>query len=105
MRFCQKGSALLARHNGESIQIEPWGPDALRVRSTMLPALEERDWALTQEPSPCTPTITLTEEDFWVGDGTFTKVPSASIENGRIRATINFAGVLTFYRDGEKILQ
>ena len=105
MRFCQQGSALIARHNGELLRIEPWGPDALRVQSTMLPELEDQDWALTEEPSPCSPTITLTEEDFWVGDGTITNVPLASIENGRIKATVNFAGVLSFYRDGKLLLQ
>ena len=105
MVFLQEHNALIARHNGETLRIEPWGPDALRVRAYMYENKSCRDWALTETPAPAQCAVTIGEEDFWVGDGTISKTPCAEIVNGRIRATVNFAGVISFYRDGALILR
>ena len=105
MIFLQEHNALIARHNGETLRIEPWGPDALRVRAFMYENSSDRDWALTEPPAAARSTITISEEDFWVGDGTVSKTPCAEIRNGRIRATVNFAGVISFYRDEKLILR
>ena len=105
MIFESIGGALIARHQGEILRIEPWGPDALRVRATMLPAIQGEDWALTEKPAPSQSKITLTEQVLREGDGTDSHNPYAIIENGRIRAEVNFAGVITFFRDGVKILR
>jgi alpha-D-xyloside xylohydrolase len=105
MIFLQEHNALIAKHNGETLRIEPWGPDAFRVRAFMYENSSNRDWALTDPPAATKCTITIGEEDFWVGDGTVSKTPCAAIENGRIRATVNFAGVISFYRDGKLILR
>ena len=37
MRFQTKNGVLIAQVNGETLRIEPWGKDSLRVRATMLP--------------------------------------------------------------------
>ena len=105
MIFLQENSALVAKHNGETLRIEPWGPDALRVRAFLYENGSGRDWALTETPAAAKSAVTIGEEDFRLGDGTFTKRPRAEIVNGRIRATVNFAGVVSFYRDGELILR
>ena len=105
MIFLQEHNALIARYNGETLRIEPWGPDAFRVRAFMYENSSNRDWALTEPPAATKSTITIGEEDFWDGDGTVSKTPCAAIENGRIRATVNFAGVISFYRDGKLILR
>ena len=105
MIFLQEHNALIAKHNGETLRIEPWGPDAFRVRAFMYENSSNRDWALTDPPAATKCTITIGEEDFWDGDGTVSKTPCAAIENGRIRATVNFAGVISFYRDGKLILR
>ena len=63
------------------------------------------DWALTETPETTKCTVTIGEEDYWVGDGTISKTPCAEIVNGRICATVNFAGVISFYRDGSLILR
>jgi len=105
MIFLQENNALIARHNGETLRIEPWGPDALRVRACMYDNGSAHDWALTETPETTQCAITIGEEDFWVGDGTISKTPCAEIVNGRIRATVNFAGVISFYRDGSLILR
>ena len=105
MLFLQENKALIAKHGGETLRIEPWGPDALRVRAYMYDNRSERDWALTEGPEATDCTVTISEEDFWVGDGTISKTPCAEIVNGRIRASVNFAGVISFYRDGGLILR
>lgn len=48
MQFIQEQNALVCRRQGETLRIEAWGRDALRVRATMYPQLSGRDWALTE---------------------------------------------------------
>ena len=105
MIFANENGALIARRMGETLRIEPWGRDALRVRATMLPAIEAQDWALTETPEPVAATIGIGEEPFRAGDGTMETRPVASIRNGRLKAVVNFAGVISFYRDGALILR
>ena len=105
MRFENDHGALVCRHNGETLRIEAWGRDSLRVRSTMLGRFTDEDWALTEPPAPTQPTVQITQVDHWVGDGTTDKRELASITNGRIRAEVNFVGIVSFYRDGELILR
>ena len=91
-------NALLCKRQGETLRIEPWGRDALRVRATMEPEIREKSWALT-EPSDSVAEIQISEEPHWVGDGTWDTRPTATICNGRIKAAVNFAGVISFFRD------
>ena len=65
MIFLQENNALIARHNGETLRIEPWGPDALRVRAFMYENSSAHDWALTEIPETTQSAITIGMEDFW----------------------------------------
>ena len=85
MQFAQEKNALLARRGGETLRIEPWGPDSLRIRAWMYDSRSGADWALTEPPAPAKARIRIGEEAERLGDGTFKKVPHASVENGRIR--------------------
>ncbi len=105
MRFEKGKGTLVARCNGETLRIEAWGKDSLRVRATRLWEFTEQDWALTEEAGPQESVVEIHEEDYLGGDGTVDRKQAASITNGRIRAEVNFRGVLTFYRDGKKILR
>ena len=105
MRFEKDGNALIAQTNGETLRIEPWGADSLRVRSTMFSSFKDLDWALTETPGKCDAKITIEEEDHWVGDGTIDTRPIAAITNGHIKAVVNFAGIITFYKDDKQILR
>ncbi len=105
MRFENAGGALVCRHNGETLCIQAWGKDSLRVRSTMQSAFTGNDWALTETPAPTQPTVEIRPVDHWVGDGRIDQREEASITNGRIRATVNFAGIISFYRDDKLILR
>ena len=104
MQFETANGVLIARNGGEMLRIEPWGKNSLRVRATMLPELSNQDWALTETPESSHAEVECHEVDHWVGDGTIDKRESASITNGRICAVVNFAGVITFYRDGKQFL-
>lgn len=105
MKFENDNGALVCRHLGETVRIESWGKDALRVRASLSPALTENHWALTEPTAKCSATVAIEEEDHWVGDGTVDKKQIASITNGRIKAVVNFAGIISFYRDHELILR
>ena len=102
MQFLAEGNALIARRGGETLKIEGWGRDSLRVRAVMYEGWTGNDWALTETPEETRCEIRIGTENNPDGDGT---VPCAEIANGRIRATVNFAGVISFYRDGKLILR
>lgn len=91
MRFFQEPAALIGKAGHETLRIEAWGANSLRVRSTMNPAFEAYDWVL-QAPQSQEATVLLQD------DG------SASIENGAIKAVVNRAGVISFYKGDKRIL-
>lgn len=105
MIFENQNGALVCRHLGETLKIEAWGKDSFRVRASMSPTFTENAWALTESVEKCDVQITIEEEDHWVGDGTIDKKEIASIVNGRLKAVVNFAGVISFYRDHKLILR
>ncbi len=106
MEFIVKDQKLICKKGGETLLIEPWGKDALRVRSTMLPNLTGNDWALSENvPASSDVEVKTFEIDHWVGDGNIDKRTNASIRNGRIRAEVNFVGIISFYRDDELVLR
>ena len=105
MKFTAEKNALTARRGGETLRIEGWGKDSLRVRSVMYEGWTGNDWALTEMPEESKCEIRIGTEQNYNGDGTWSPVPCAEIVNGRIRATVNFAGVISFFRDGKLILR
>ena len=105
MKFVKDGSALLCLHQGERLRIEPWGRDSFRVRATMGQALTGHDWALTEPVAPDQAQIVIEEVDHWVGDGTLDKREQATITCGRIKAVVNHAGILSFFKDDALILR
>lgn len=78
--------------NQETLLIEPWGENALRVRAWKQAQPPQQDWALTQ---PHTATATCTQTP----DG-------ARITNGKLTLTLTNGGKLTAYdRHGAKLLE
>ena len=93
MIFTGSDQALLIRHQNELLLIEAWGRDSLRVRATLYTDFTNRNWALSEAPCTCGNVSIQINED------------TASIQNGRIKAFVNPAGVLSFFRDGELFLR
>ena len=90
-RASQEGVALLHRHGSETLRIEPWGRDGLRVRATVSPCILDTPWALTVPVSQ---------------DAAVEIAPDhATIRNGRISARIDDirtqTGRLRFFRGAE----
>nr|WP_297770229.1 TIM-barrel domain-containing protein [uncultured Butyrivibrio sp.] len=105
MEFICKENALICRRQGETLRIEAWGEDSLRVRATMNRDFTGRNWALTEkikETKAVVKTYIVPEK---TGEGTIAENEWASITNGRIRAEVNYAGVLSFYRDDKLFLR
>lgn len=105
MQFLNENGVLVARKGGEILRIEGWGKDALRVRATKLPEIQNLDWALTEEVdhAPCEVEIrSWKKPSVWGGEE---QHETAVIRNGMISAKVNDAGVITFYKKGEKILR
>lgn len=89
--FLEAKNALVFKKGNETLMIEPWGENSLRVRSTLDPAFIDRDWGLTEKINHGTAKITV--------DGY-----GGSIKNGKLEARLNNNGVMVFYKDGKEIL-
>ena len=104
MEFVCKDNSLVCRRQGETLVIEGWGEDSLRVRSTMNTNLTGRCWALTEEVKKTKCEVKTFEVEEKTGDG-LQKNTWGSISNGRIKAEVNYAGVISFYRDDKLFLR
>ena len=93
IRFTEENGALTARLRNETIRIEGWGNNALRVRTTLLKKLPENAHALT-ENAEHSAKVTIDSGN-----------ETAEIVNGKIKATISNVGIICFYKDNELILQ
>lgn len=69
--FEKQGNALIFRQDGETVRVEPWQKDSLRVRGTLLSEIEEGSIALL-DPEPVEAEIELVDE------------LKATIKNGKI---------------------
>lgn len=106
----QKENKLFYTYDNETVMVEAWGRNALRVRVTHNAEFTENDWALLL-PEEQEVTISVSQdEQFGVktianmsgGTGNST----ASICNGKIKAVFNPVGALSFYNErGEVLLE
>lgn len=90
MIFYQKENSLIWKNENELVVIEAWGNNALRVRATMYPKLNNENWALEY----------IKPKDVRV----FIENDKAIIINGKIKAEISNIGKITFFKDREIIL-
>ena len=88
--FTSQEGRLIRRYDGETLWIEPWGENALRVRASYLPEMPQQDWAL-HAPAPVEPEIRIEER-------------TATIVNGKIRAEISEGGCISFYDGNGNLL-
>ncbi len=95
MRFWEEKQSLMWKHQYETVMITPWGENSLRIRATKYPKFTENDWALDEPVMDTGKNASITI------DGK----NSASITNGRLSINVDFSGIMTFYRDGKKILK
>ena len=91
MRFEKDGNALIVREGAECLRIEPWGKNALRLRSTQLTDFTGRNRALTETVEKGGAEIKIAER-------------TATITNGRIRAS-KTTGDYFLLSKGEKVFK
>lgn len=87
----QKDGKLYHRYDFETLVVEPWGNNALRVRSYKTASLPDENWALLP-PEKVNPEITVDEKE-------------GVIKNGKITARITPSGRMSFYKNGKLILK
>ncbi|KAJ9165270.1 Alpha-D-xyloside xylohydrolase [Coniochaeta hoffmannii] len=89
--FEQTPTRLIYRHDHETLWIEPWGPNALRIRATKSHAMPPQDWALDEPVPDLRPTISVPASASSPGGN----VAAATLTNGLIRATLTPRGRVT----------
>jgi alpha-D-xyloside xylohydrolase len=111
MKYSQSGNRLIATSGKETIWIEPWGGNSLRVRMTKEAVMDANDWALLDTPAETFAKITIEEVELvepWIQESEKAKYTQksqiASIQNGEIIASFNAEGWLTFKNSDGKIL-
>lgn len=111
MRFYREEHRLVIRNGEETIWIESWGENSLRVRMTKESMMDENQWALTEVPLEVAPIINIEEvqvvEPWYRGEEPekhVREMTRASITNGKITAKVNVEGWISFENQEEKIL-
>ena len=103
----QDGKALLYCFDNETVRIEPWGRNALRVRATYNAEINSNDWALTEPVEDTDSRITIYTDPNAAPPSGFYEPKNDSytaITNGNITAKIDPRGVITFVNQDGKIL-
>lgn len=92
--LCSESNRLIFQYDSETLWIEPWGNNALRVRATKDREMPKDDWALLPGPRPSS----AAKVSVYEKEGTIT--------NGNIKATISARGKVMMYGcDGKRILE
>ena len=103
----QEGKALLYCFDNETVRIEPWGRNALRVRATYNAQINGNDWALTEPVEETDSKITVYTDPNAAPPNGFYEPKNDSytaITNGNITAKIDPRGVITFENQDGRIL-
>lgn len=90
--FQTKDNCLIWRFDAETVWIEPWGENSLRVRATAEAQMPLADWALLPAPQM--------QAQIEMGE------KGASITNGKLKATMSSSGKICFWNQkGELLLE
>ena len=90
MYFFDKNNKLIAKQGNETVMIEAWGTNALRVRATQNAEFNGSDNALSATETKAE--VTITEE-------------GAVIKNGKISCMFSKSGWIEFYSGEQLILK
>ncbi|VUC34034.1 unnamed protein product [Clonostachys rosea] len=93
MAFSVQGSILTYRYENETLRIEPWGPNAIRVRATQEHTFPTEDWALEESPPPSPGSNTSIGSD-----------NTGAVINGKIVARVSSRGKLMVYNQKEDLI-
>lgn len=105
MEFITEKNALICKRQGETLRVEAWGENSLRVRATMLKDFTGNDWALTEKVKETSTEVKTFDVTYRTGEGTDVDRTHGKITNGDISCEVNFAGVMSFYKKDKLILR
>lgn len=89
--FSVDGNKLIFKYDAEQMWIEPWGENALRIRSTKESTMPQNDWALLERAQNKNVKINISENQ-------------SMIQNGKIKAIISSLGKIKIFNSEEKLL-
>lgn len=90
MLYSENGK-LIYKFDAETLVVEPWGQDSLRVRATRQREMPAEDWALLEAAPAPDATIEMHGE-------------YATLTNGKLKASVEANGKLTFQNEAGKVL-
>ncbi len=93
-RFSTENGKLIYSYDSEQLEIIPWGKDSFRVRSTKNSYFENEDWALTEKVDIFNSKISINVEN-----------GSATIINGKIKASVDVGGYIEFFNTNKLVLK
>ena len=94
--FFQDGNALVLKKGGETVRIEGWGKNALRIRATRNNEFTGNLWALC--PKDELP-ADQTDCEIKITDS------RAVIKNGATSASVSSEGIITYYKNDEFLMR
>jgi alpha-D-xyloside xylohydrolase len=88
---------LIFRYDDHTLWIQPWGPNAFRVRATKLSQMPNEDWALSEKIADTSSDVSIT----------LPRAQAASITNGSIKAEVSQRGKIIMYntKTGKRVLE
>lgn len=90
--FYSENRTLIYKYDAETMRIEAWGQDALRVRAVRQAEMPKENWALAEVEEVYTDVEIEVYEEY------------AFIRNGKIKASVDAGGKLTFQNEKGKVL-
>jgi alpha-D-xyloside xylohydrolase len=87
----QKENRLVYAFDAEQVWVEPWGPNAVRVRASKMGYMPSENWALEEEAPSSSPEISIQKT-------------SGTLINGKIKAVLTSGGKLTIWNSDGKLL-
>ncbi|MGD0330609.1 MAG: hypothetical protein ABSB40_09235 [Nitrososphaeria archaeon] len=86
----EEEKTLMWKMNHETVRIQAWGEDGIRVRATKTPQINDLNYALLDMPA--------SKSHIEVADDV------ATLDNGKIRAEISMNGLIRFFKETNKVL-
>ena len=106
--FFEKEGSLYYQYDNETVRIDAWGKNAVRVRATKNREFILKNWALDEERR--TDGLVEVNTDCRGGGKVYANMYSGKdlsegrLRNGKVTAVVNADGVLAFYNEEKKLL-
>ena len=111
MRIVSEENRIVIINGKQTLWLEPWGKNSLRVRMTMESKMDENDWALTEKVEFCPAQITAEEVDTtdpWYKGEEYAHYHQTgriyTLTNGKITAKVNPEGWISYYNQRGALL-